>query len=1023
MLQACRNARHFRKTLVRNQFQRPSDLKTDLFGRRVEWFPEHRFVFHSIQRNYATVRASSDGVDGKVAKVERVSLADLGEEMSKSYRDVEVIPGDAMSVIVGRALPDVRDGLKPVHRRVLYAMHELSLSTDSPYRKCARVVGEVLGKFHPHGDTSVYDALVRMAQDFSMLHPLIDGHGNFGSVDDDPPAAMRYTECRLQSFAQETLLKEVDMGTVDWTDNFDGSRKEPTVLPARVPQLLLNGSSGIAVGMATNIPPHNLSEVINAVLALIENPTLEDSLLMKVLPAPDFPTGGIILGTEGCRDAYSSGHGAVVLRGRTHFEKVRSGPSARDAIIITELPYQTNKAQLIQKIADLVNSKKLVGVSDIRDESDRDGMRVVIELKRDAQGSVVLNNLFQHTALQSRFSCNMVAIVDRRPHVLTLRQFLTYFIDFRVETLTRRTQHHLRIAQDRFHLLEGFRRALEDLDGVVSTIRIANSTAEARTALCEKFSMSEAQANGVLNMQLRRLTSMEAQSVQKEHDTLHQQIEELQSVLSSRENVLTLIKAELVEIKAKFGRPRRTQIMEIGTNGEVSASEGAGGEGHGASSLIQNASSLVLTTARGYIKRIPANEFQSQNRGSRGKAGTSIKGDDVVSQFCSCNDHDTVLFFTDRGQAYAVKAYAIPTSARTSRGVSIANVIPIAQTDKVTSVLAVSSFASDRHLIMATRRGLIKKTKLAAYSKLQRKGALGIRLSNEDAVINVALASDADLCIIGTSAGIGVHFGLNGDSLRPMSRGSRGNIAIRLRDGDEVIAMDIVPGAGVPIVPASTPSPTPLLDEEGDVEEENQEGEEEELLEEVDIEAEAEDMEGDAEVDDGEVDTAEDDLGERYWMLLATSTGEGNRVSLSKFPIRRRSSTSRGKLLIKLNKSKRAKLVALKIVGPQDEVVFVTRKGIINRQRVKHIPVRLPRRVGLVLQKLDDKDEIVAVALVPAIERSDSAIDNNDKDGIAIEDSDHISTTPSPPAPSFSPSPSPAVPYFPSFSVPSGPPL
>ncbi|MFN9404828.1 MAG: DNA topoisomerase (ATP-hydrolyzing), partial [Dolichospermum sp.] len=538
---------------------------------------------------------------------ERIIPTDLRNEMSRSYLEY------AMSVIVGRALPDARDGLKPVHRRILYAMHELGLLHDRPFRKCARVVGEVLGKYHPHGDTAVYDALVRMAQDFSMRSPLINGHGNFGSVDNDPPAAMRYTECRLHALTSVALLQDIEAETVDFADNFDGSQQEPTVLPSRIPQLLLNGSSGIAVGMATNIPPHNLGELIDGLVALIHNPEITDIQLMQYIHGPDFPTGAQILGISGIKDAYTTGRGSITMRGVANIETIeqRNRPD-REAIIITELPYQTNKAALIEKIAELVNDKKIEGIADIRDESDRDGMRIVIELKRDAYPRVVLNNLYKQTPLQANFGANMLALVNSEPQTLSLKGFLSVFLDFRILSIERRTRYELRKAEERDHLLQGLLIALSQLDAIIVLIRHAPDAPTAKGELITNYGLSEVQADAILQMQLRRLTALEADKIRLEHEELQVKITDLQDILARRERVLEIIETEIAQIKASFATPRRTVI----THGEGDIDD---------IDLIANEKAVILVTEQGYIKRMPVNTFESQNRATRGKAGAKVK--------------------------------------------------------------------------------------------------------------------------------------------------------------------------------------------------------------------------------------------------------------------------------------------------------------------------------------------------------------------------------------------------------------
>jgi len=637
---------------------------------------------------------------------DRIIQTDLRNEMSRSYLEY------AMSVIVGRALPDARDGLKPVHRRILYAMYELGLTSGRPYRKCARVVGEVLGKYHPHGDTAVYDALVRMAQDFSMRMPLIDGHGNFGSVDNDPPAAMRYTESRLQSLTDESLLEDIESETVDFADNFDGSQQEPTVLPARIPQLLLNGSSGIAVGMATNIPPHNLGELINGLKSIINNPLIEDRELFELIKGPDFPTGGQILGRDGIRETFKTGRGSITMRGVANIEQIKSiGRAEKDAVIITELPFQTNKAALIERIADLVNEKKLEGISDIRDESDRDGMRIVIELKRDAYPQVVLNNLFKLTPLQNNFSANILALVKGEPTTLSLRKMLDVFLDFRVETIRRRTGFLLKKAEERDHIVKGLLLALNVMDEIINLIRSAKDTVSAREKLQTDHELSATQAEAILQMQLRRLTALEADKIKGEHDELTRKINLYQQILNSKERILQIILEEINKIDERFSSPRKTEILDLGG-------------GLDDIDLIANDRSVVLLTEAGYLKRMPVNEFESTSRGSRGKAGTKTQGDDEVKLFISCNDHDTLLLFSDRGVAYALPAYRVPMSSRTAKGTPSVQLLPIPREEKITSLVAVDSFDNDCYLLMLTKAGFIKRTSLSAFSKIRSNGLM-----------------------------------------------------------------------------------------------------------------------------------------------------------------------------------------------------------------------------------------------------------------------------------------------------------
>ncbi len=831
---------------------------------------------------------------------ERIIPTDLRNEMSRSYLEY------AMSVIVGRALPDARDGLKPVHRRILYAMHELGLTADRPFRKCARVVGEVLGKYHPHGDTAVYDALVRMAQDFSMRSPLINGHGNFGSVDNDPPAAMRYTECRLQALAGDALLRDIESETVDFGDNFDGSQQEPLVLPARIPQLLLNGSAGIAVGMATNIPPHNLGELIDGLVALIHNPDLSDIELMQYIPGPDFPTGAQILGTTGIREAYTTGRGSITMRGVADIETVEQrGRPDREAIIITELPYQTNKAAMIEKIAEMVNEKRLEGIADIRDESDRDGMRIVIELKRDAYPRVVLNNLYKQTPLQANFGANMLALVNGEPQLLTLKHFLSVFLEFRIEAITRRTRYELRKAEERDHLLQGLLIALLNLDAIINIIRSAADAPTARQELIGSFGLSEAQADAILQMQLRRLTALEADKIRQEHDDLQAQIADLQDILARRERILEIIETEVSQLKTTYATPRRTVI-------EPSEDEFEDAD------LIANEKALILLTEQGYIKRMPVNTFEAQSRATRGKAAARVKEDDGVEHFLTCCDHDSVLFFSDRGVVYCLRAYQIPAASRTSRGVPIVQMLPIPRDEKITSIVPVTEFTNDEYLVMLTKGGYIKKTELAAFSNIRANGLIAISLEEGDQLRWVRRARVEDSIIIGSRHGMVIHFRTDHEQLRPLSRATRGVKAMALRNGDELIGLDILPSQIVNTIAEASES---------------------EASDETQIIA-----------------------GQGPWVLVITMGGYGKRVPVSQFRLQNRAGM--GLLATKFRKAK-DKLAALRVVNEDNELMMVTSRGIIIRQAVDAISPQSRMATGVRVQRLDEDDAIAAVALVP----------------------------------------------------------
>ncbi len=846
---------------------------------------------------------------------ERIIPTDLSNEMSRSYLEY------AMSVIVGRALPDARDGLKPVHRRILYAMYELGLTPDRPFRKCARVVGEVLGKYHPHGDTAVYDALVRMAQDFSMRNPLINGHGNFGSIDNDPPAAMRYTECRLQALATDSLLRDIEAETVDFADNFDGSQQEPIVLPARIPQLLLNGSSGIAVGMATNIPPHNLGELIDGAIAVIRNPEIEDLELMQYIKGPDFPTGGQIIGRSGIKEAYSTGRGSITMRGVAEIETIHSrGRQEKEAIIITQLPYQTNKASLIEKIADLVNDKKIDGISDIRDESDRNGMRIVIELKRDAYPRVVLNNLYKQTPLQSNFGANMLALVNSEPQLLTIKKFLQVFIDFRVEAITRRTQYQLRKAEERDHLLQGLLIALGSIDEIIQLIRSAADTTTAREELISRFSFSQTQADAILQMQLRRLTALEAEKIQAEHTDLIQKIADFNDILARRERIDGIIEAEVTEIKNIHATPRKTEIVQ--GEGELLDKD-----------LIANEQSVILLTQQGYIKRMAVSSFDAQSRATRGKAAAKIKEDDVVEHFMTCCDHDTVLFFSDRGVVYSFPAYQIPATSRTARGLPIVQMLPISQEDKITSMVSVSEFTESEYLVMLTKKGNIKKTALAAFSQIRSNGLIAISLQEGDELRWVRLATEEDSVIIGTRLGMAIHFKTDNRQLRPLGRSTKGVKAMKLKANDELISMDIIPA---------------------------------QIVATIDAEAEAE-----AEEEDN-LETEEfitEETSNAPWLLAITNKGYGKRVPIAKFRLQNRAGM--GVRAIKFKSSDDC-LAAIDVVNPEDEMMIITNRGIMIRQAVDAISLQSRNATGVIVQKLDNDDAISAVALIPpADEASD----------------------------------------------------
>lgn len=868
----------------------------------------------------------------------RIIPTDLRNEMQQSYLEY------AMSVIVGRALPDARDGLKPVHRRILYAMHELGLTPDRPFRKCARVVGEVLGKYHPHGDVAVYDALVRMAQDFSMRSPLINGHGNFGSVDNDPPAAMRYTECRLQALTCDALLRDIDAETVEFGDNFDGSQQEPLVLPARIPQLLLNGSSGIAVGMATNIPPHNLGELVDGLVALIHNPEITIAELMRHIPGPDFPTGAQILGTSGIKEAYMDGRGSITMRGIATIETIEHrGRPDRDAIIITQLPYQTNKAAMIERIAEMVNDKKLEGISDIRDESDRDGMRIVIELKRDAYARVVLNNLYKQTPLQTNFGANMLALVNGRPEILTLKRFLEVFLQFREQTIRRRTQYELKKAQERDHLLQGLLIALENLDAIIALIRHAADIPIAKQELITTYGLSEQQADAILQMQLRRLTALEAQKIEQEHQDLQIKIADLEDILARRERILEIVEQEALELKQKFSTPRRTVIEH--TEGELDETD-----------LIANEKALILLTEQGYMKRMPVNTFTAQSRATKGKQGTKMKEDDEVQHFITCCDHDTVLFFSERGVVYSIKAYQIPVASRTARGVPIVQMLPIPKEERITSIVHVSEFSDDEYLVMLTKGGYIKKTQLSAFSNIRTNGLIAISLEEGDELRWVRRAKVEDGIIIGSRHGMAIHFKANDKQLRPLGRATRGVKSMKLKGDDTLISMDILPSAII----------SNLVEAEGE------EAETDEELTVIATET--------TEENETETEVTPEGNAQGLSVLVITASGYGKRVPVSQFRLQNRA--GKGIIATKFKShAKKDEVVALKVVDETEELMLISSRGIIIRQVVNAIPLQSRSATGVRVQRLYEEDSIAAVAIVPASGEESESSSNSEESG------------------------------------------
>ena len=698
--------------------------------------------------------------DGKI--IER----DIEKEMRTAYIDY------AMSVIVSRARPDVRDGLKPVHRRILYSMHEDGITSDKPYRKCANTVGSVLGRYHPHGDSSVYDAMVRLAQDFSMRYMLIDGHGNFGSVDGDGAAAMRYTEARMSKISSY-MLTDIEKNTVDFMPNYDDRLQEPTVLPARIPALLINGSSGIAVGMATNIPPHNLTEVINGIIKIIDEDEVTDEDLMEVIKGPDFPTEGIILGIEGIKQAYKTGRGKITLRAETDIEEMSGN---RQRIIVSSLPYQVNKANLIKAISDLSKEKKIEGISECRDESDRkDRVRVVIELKRDANAQVVLNQLFKHTQMQTTFGIIMLALVNGEPKILTLRQCIDCYIDHRKDVILRRTKFDLDKALARAHILEGLKIALDNIDEIINIIR--SSYDDAKERLMDRFGLSDIQAQAILDMRLKTLSGLQREKIEEEYEQLMALIKHLREILSSEKLVFDIIKEELIEIRDKFGDERKTKI--VAAEGEIDIED-----------LIKEEQTVITLTHFGYIKRLPIDTYRSQRRGGKGITGMTTREDDFVKQIFTASTHDTILFFTNKGKLYKLRGYEVPEAGRTAKGTAIVNLLSLDPGEKVSAVIPIQNFAEGKYLLMATKHGLIKKTALSEYNSARKTGLQGITLKQDDELIEVRLTDGQDNVVLVTKKGLCITF--DEKDVRPMGRVSQGVIGIRLNDDDEVIGMESV---------------------------------------------------------------------------------------------------------------------------------------------------------------------------------------------------------------------------------------
>ena len=801
--------------------------------------------------------------DGKI--IER----DINEEMQTAYIDY------AMSVIVQRALPDARDGLKPVHRRILYTMHEDGLTADKPYRKSATTVGDVLGRYHPHGDASVYDAMVRLAQDFSMRYTLIDGHGNFGSVDGDPAAAYRYTEARLSRLA-ESMMTDIEKNTVDFMPNFDDRLQEPTVLPAQIPALLVNGSSGIAVGMATNIPPHNLNEVIDGIIKIIDEDEVTDEDLMEVIKGPDFPTEGIIVGREGIREAYRTGRGKIVLRAETEIEEMAGN---KQRIIVNSLPYQVNKAKLIENMAHLAREKRLEGISEIRDESDREHkVRVVIELKRDANAQVVLNQLFKNTQMQTSFGIIMLALVDGEPKILTLRQCLDVYIEHRKNVVLRRTQFELDKALARAHILEGLRIAIDNIDEVIKIIR--ESYDDAKERLMERFKLSDIQAQSILDMRLRTLQGLQREKIEEEYKELMELIAHLREILNSETLVFQVIKEELLKIKDKYGDERKTQIKAA--EGEIEVED-----------LIKEEQTVVTLTHFGYIKRMPIDTYKSQRRGGKGITGLSTREEDFVKQIFTASTHDTILFFSNKGKLYRLKGYEIPEAGRTAKGTAIVNLLSLDAGEKISAVIPIQNFAEGKYLLMGTKNGLIKKTALKEYDSSRKTGLQGITLKDEDELISVKLTDGEDNIVLVTRNGICITF--DEKDVRPIGRTAQGVIGIRIDEDDEVIGMESVVRGG------------------------------------------------------------------KATLLAITENGFGKRTETDEYRVQARG--GRGVITYKIT-PKTGKLVGVKIVNGDEDVMLITDKGTIIRMKVEEISILGRSTQGVTLMRTTDGGKVVSIEIL-----------------------------------------------------------
>ena len=813
----------------------------------------------------------------------------IEDEMRKSYLDY------AMSVIIGRALPDVRDGLKPVHRRILFGMYEQGNTSGKAYKKSARIVGDVMGKYHPHGDSAIYDAVVRMAQDFSMRYELVDGQGNFGSLDDDPPAAMRYTEVRLTKFAEELMRDDIDKETVDWVPNYDGTEREPSVLPAKFPNLLVNGSSGIAVGMATNIPPHNLGEVIDACLMMIENPKVTWKELMTVLPGPDFPTGGFIHGLDGIRQAYETGRGIIQVRARAGVETSKKGD--KQQIVVTEVPYMTNKARLEEKIAELVKDKRIEGISDTRDESSREGIRLVIELKRDAIPEVVLNNLYRNTQMQTTFGIIFLAIVNNKPEVMDVATIIRHFLEHRKEIIVRRTRYELRKAEERAHILEGLVKALDHLDAVIALIRDSKTPPEAKEGLISRFEFTEVQAQAILEMRLQRLTGLEREKIVAEYNEVLDTIRKLKEILASEQLVLNIISDELREIKAAYGDARRTEI--IPETNEISIED-----------MIADEDMVITVSRGGYIKRSPLSLYRAQRRGGKGRIGMQTKEEDIVEHLFVASTHAYVLVFTDRGRLYWLKVHQIPEVASNARGKAIVNLLPVESGESVRALLTTRDFSEGKYVVMATRAGKIKKTELSAFSNVRATGIIAIDIAEGDDLYAVRLSDGNSDIFVGKAGGRVIRF--NEDEVRPMGRGAAGVRAVELRGDDHVVEMDVLPAGAV--------------------------------------------VEDDSEPEGDEADEVAPDSGSVY-IFTVTDKGYGKRAPVSKYPTKHRGGI--GVIDIKTGE-RNGNVAGMAVVSEEDQVLLITEQGMILRVPVSSIPIKGRNILGVRIVRVEDDDRVVA---------------------------------------------------------------